>query len=192
MTRSSGEPSDGALVQRCLGGDSSAFSTLVSRHERRVYNLAFRLLGRHEDARDATQETFLSCYRRLSTFRGDAAFTTWLHRIAVNASYDMLRKRPLETSLEDPSLEGPGVPDHSEASATAIDVQRALASVPLEFRAALVMRDVQGFAYEDIAKALQLPIGTVKSRLHRGRVALGRLMSGEPLPASGPSKPGDA
>src|SRR5439155_20882560 len=87
------QPPDADLVARASGGDEGAFAQLVRRHERKVYNLAFRMLGREEDARDATQDAFLSCYRRLSSFRGDAMFSTWLHRIAMNASYDILRRR---------------------------------------------------------------------------------------------------
>jgi RNA polymerase sigma-70 factor, ECF subfamily len=84
---------DEVLVRRFLDGDASAFATLVQRHERRVFNLAMRMLGKEEDARDATQDAFLSALRKLSGFRGEAAFTTRMHRLTVNASYDVLRKR---------------------------------------------------------------------------------------------------
>jgi RNA polymerase sigma-70 factor (ECF subfamily) len=167
---------DAELVARASGGDDRAFAELVKRHERRVYNLTYRLLGRQEDARDATQDTFLSCYRRLSTFRGDAAFTTWLHRIAVNASYDMLRRRKGAILGQDDLPEPPPEPDHSDRAAAAVDVQRALSQVPLEYRAVLVLCDIQGLAYDDAAEILDVPLGTVKSRLHRGRIALGRAL----------------
>ena len=87
------EASDRELVARAVAGDRFAFGLLIRRHERRVYNLAYRMLGREEDARDATQDAFLVAMRKLSSFRGDAAFTTWMHRVTVNACYDLLRKR---------------------------------------------------------------------------------------------------
>src|ERR687888_1650081 len=93
-------PSDSQLIDRYLLGDQAAFSALVNRHERRVYNLAYRMLGREEDARDATQDAFLSALRKLSSFRGQAAFTTWMHRVTVNSCYDMLRKRKREPLLD--------------------------------------------------------------------------------------------
>lgn len=180
-------PSDADLVRRFVAGDERSFQSLVERHERRVYNLAYRILGRREDARDATQDVFLACYRRLGTFRGEAAFTTWLHRIAVNACYDVLRKRGPEHPGGEEPPEPPPMPDHSDQAIAAVDVQRALLTVPIEFREVLVMHDVQGFAYEEVAQMLSIPLGTVKSRLHRARVALARSLT-EPRAASAPSK----
>jgi len=180
------ERSDGELVSRYLAGDGAAFTALVHRHQRRVYNLAYRMLGREDDANDATQDAFLTALRKLSTFRGEAQFTTWMHRVTVNVCYDVLRKRQREPRLAGPEDDdephselGPAAPDHADAAVAAIDVQRALLQVPLEFRVVLVMHDVQDMAYEDIAETIGVPIGTVKSRLHRGRAALGRLLTGE-------------
>ena len=192
-----GEPSDRELVHQFLSGREDAFVALMSRHERRVYNLAYRMLGGPEDARDATQEAFLSCFRHLADFRGDSAFSTWLHRIAVNACYDILRRRPPIAASLDDQPEAAQTPDHAEQSAQAADVQRALLAVPPEFRAALVMHEVQDMPVVEIAAVLGVPVGTVKSRLHRGRVALGRALglerplppSMEPRPAEAPSKP---
>lgn len=181
------EATDGELVRRYLAGDRSAFSTLMERHERRVYNLAYRMLGRAEDAADASQETWLICLRKLGGFRGSSAFTTWLHRVAVNVCLDALRKRAREGPASDDDLEPPPAPDSAEASTTAVDVQRALLQVPEEFRAALILHDVQGVPYEEIAESLGAPIGTVKSRIHRGRVALARLLRGEHAGGSPPS-----
>jgi RNA polymerase sigma-70 factor, ECF subfamily len=171
--------SDGELVRRYLAGDRSAFSALMERHERRVYNLAYRMLGRPEDAADASQETWLICLRKLGGFRGSSAFTTWLHRVAVNVCLDALRKRTREGPAAEEELEPPPAPDTTEASAAAVDVQRALLEVPEEFRAALILHDVQGVPYEEIAQSLGAPLGTVKSRIHRGRVALARAIRGE-------------
>jgi RNA polymerase sigma-70 factor (ECF subfamily) len=169
------QPPDAELVRLAAAGDERAFAELVRRHERRVFNLAYRLLGREEDARDAAQETFVSCFRKLSTFRGDALFTTWLHRIAVNASYDILRRRK-DILSADEAPEPPPQPDHGDQAAADVDVQRALREVPVEYRAVLVLHDLQGHAYDEVAEILDVPLGTVKSRLHRGRVALGRAL----------------
>jgi RNA polymerase sigma-70 factor, ECF subfamily len=174
----SARPADEELIRRFLRGDRPAFTELVERHQQRVYNVAFRMLGRAEDAADATQEVFLTCYLKLGGFRGGAAFTTWLHRVAINACYDALRKRSRERPAGD-DVEPRPAPDLADASATGIDVQRALLGVPEEFRAVLVLHDVQGVPYEEIAQALGAPLGTVKSRLHRGRVALARALRGE-------------
>jgi len=176
--------SDDQLVRRTLAGDREAFGTLVERHRRRAYNLALRMLGREEDARDATQEAFLTAFRKLSSFRGDAAFSTWLHRVTVNACYDLLRRSaraPLAPSGDDqPQPEpGPPIPDHAEATADRVDVRRALLGLPPEHRAVLVLHDVQDLPYEEVARILGVPVGTVKSRLHRARVALGRELRGE-------------
>lgn len=179
-------PPDEDLVRLFLQGDRSAFTMLVERHQQRVYNLAFRMLGRAEDAADATQEVFLTCYLKLSGFRGGAAFTTWLHRVAVNACYDALRTRSRERPAGD-EVEPPPGPDPADASVTGLDVQRALDTVPEEFRAVVILHDVQGVPYQEIAEALGVPLGTVKSRLHRGRLALARSLRGEHPGAPPPS-----
>lgn len=187
--------SDEDLVRRAVDGDRSAFTQLMERHERRVYNLCLRMVGDVDDASDATQDTFLTAYRRLSSFRGEAAFTTWLHRVAVNASYDLLRKRgrgPVLTFWNDRSVEEERVapaPDHADETTDAIEVQRALLAVPEEFRAALVLHDAQDVPVQQVADILGVPVGTVKSRLHRGRVALARALGvGEPEQGERPSK----
>jgi RNA polymerase sigma-70 factor (ECF subfamily) len=176
--------SDDELIRRFVGGDRAAFGALVARHEQRVYNVALRMLGRPDDARDAAQDAFLSAMRSLPNFRGDSAFTTWLHRITINACYDMLR-RGKRVQLAAVSNEGEGkgaahepppAPDHADSTAAAIDVQRALLRVPEEFRAVLVLHDVQDLSYDQIGQALGIPVGTVKSRLHRARVSLAGLL----------------
>ncbi|HEX2030657.1 MAG TPA: RNA polymerase sigma factor [Actinomycetota bacterium] len=184
-------PPDEELVRRFLAGDRAAFSTLVERHERRVYNVAYRVLGRSDDAADATQDVFLTCLRKLRGFRGTSAFTTWLHRVTVNACYDALRKRGREEPAEELPDEAAG-PDPADQAVAAVDVQRALALVPPEFRVVLVLHDLQGVAYEEIAESLGAPLGTVKSRLHRGRVALARALRGEQPGPAAPSNLGES
>ena len=176
-------PSDEELVRRHLAGDRDAFPELLRRHELRVYNIALRMTGRPEDARDATQEAFLSVWRRLGSFRGDAKFSTWLHRIAVNAANDLLRKRsrtpvPAEETIE-ALAERPGSGDVAGDVAFEEDVRRALQEVPEEHRAVLVLHDVHDLDFDEIAAVLGIPSGTAKSRLHRGRLALARAL-GEP------------
>ncbi len=174
---------DEDVVRRVVDGDTAAFGVLVERHERRVYNLALRMTGREEDARDATQDAFLTALRKLSSFRGEAAFTTWMHRVTVNACYDLLRKRsraPLLDRTEEHEPEPPPAPDHADASDLSIDVQRALLEVPEDYRAVMILHDVQDLPYEEVAEIVGIPVGTVKSRLHRGRIALARALEGGP------------
>ena len=186
--------SDELLVRRFQAGSSDAFEILVQRHGRRVYNLCLRILGDPDEAADASQDTFLAALRKLSTFRGDSAFTTWLHRVAVNACYDSLRRkrrRPLLQIVRDEDDERPDTslpaPDHADEVVFSVDVSRALLEVPEEFRVVLVLADVQDLPYDEIARVLEIPVGTVKSRVFRGRAALGRALGasrGEPSRAS--------
>jgi RNA polymerase sigma-70 factor (ECF subfamily) len=177
---------DEELVRRFVAGDRDALADLVRRHEGRVYNIAFRMLGGREDAFDAVQDVFITCLRKLASFRGHSAFTTWLHRVTVNVCLDALRRRRPEVPSGDELPEVP-VPDPADSAVEAVAVQRALLRVPDEFRVVLVLHDVQGQTYETIAEILGAPIGTVKSRLHRGRVVLGRALRGEHLEGSQPS-----
>ena len=184
------EPPDQELVRRFQAGQQDAFVTLMQRHERKVFNLAYRMLGRTEDAREATQDAFLSCFRHLSTFRGDSAFATWLHRVAVNACYDALRRRPPLTGQLDERVDAEAATrDPAEQATAAADVQRALLAIPVEFRAVLVLHELQDLPLEQISAVLDVPVGTVKSRLHRGRVALGRALAREPDATRIPSNP---
>jgi len=178
---------DEDLVRRFLDGDAAAFGVLVERHERRVYNLALRMTGREEDAKDATQDAFLSALRKLRSFRGEAAFTTWLHRVTVNACYDLLRKRQRAPLLHERPDDEPErrpeptpSPDHADDTALSIDIQRALLQVPEDFRVVMILHDVQDLPHEEVAATLGIPVGTVKSRLHRGRVALARALGERP------------
>jgi RNA polymerase sigma-70 factor (ECF subfamily) len=159
-----------------------------------VFAVAMRMLGREEDALDATQDAFLTVYRKAGQFRGESAFTTWLHRITVNACYDILRKKarqPLLRAVGDDDREvepGPPVEDHAAEVAGGIDVERALQEVPEDFRAVLILADIHDLAYDEIATILEIPTGTVKSRLHRGRAALGRAMGLEAGPEREPGR----
>lgn len=162
------------LLARSRAGDLPAFEHLVRTHQDRIYNLAYRITGNHEDAFDAAQDAFVRAFQALARFREDAAFSTWLYRIATNAALDLVRRRPAAPPVELPvSHRAPDDPER-EAARREIGrrVQSALANVPAEFRAAVVLRDLQGLPYEDVARVLQVPVGTVRSRISRGREAL--------------------
>jgi RNA polymerase sigma-70 factor (ECF subfamily) len=178
--------SDRQLIERYLTGDADAFAALVRRHQAQVYGLCLRVLGNPDDAADAAQDTLVTVARKLNTFRGEARFTTWLHRVAMNVCYDHLRaakRRPVVRRLDDAAPElGDPVADHADEVAGTRDAATALVSVPEDFRVALVLADVQDLPYEEIAKVLDVPVGTVKSRVHRGRLALARAMGLGPEP----------
>ncbi|HEY7478167.1 MAG TPA: sigma-70 family RNA polymerase sigma factor [Actinomycetota bacterium] len=179
---SAGSETDEALVRRAAAGDTSAFASLVRRHESRVYAVCLRVLGDPDDAADAAQDALLTVYRKLGQFRGDARFTTWLHRVSVNACYDQLRKRRRQPLLrpagddDERHDEGTPHPDPADEIAGTHDAAAALALVPEEFRVALVLADVEDLPYDEIARVLDVPVGTVKSRVHRGRIALAKVM----------------
>jgi RNA polymerase sigma-70 factor (ECF subfamily) len=167
------------LIARSRAGDLDAFEELVRAHQTPIYNLTYRVTGNHEDAGDAAQEAFLRAFQALPRFRQEAAFSTWLYRIATNAALDLVRRRPAAPPVELP-IDQPA-PDDPEAEAHRREVSRrvhaALGHLPLEYRSVVVLRDLQGLAYDEIAQVLAIPIGTVRSRLSRGREALRTLLT---------------
>lgn len=178
---------DEQLVASFIAGDRSAFGELVKRHEDRLFGVALRMTGNRADALDATQDAFVAAFRRADSFRGDAAFGTWLYRIAINAAQDLLRRRGRDAPVED---EEPDVPGHSgerveEMAVARLDIARALAALPPEYREAVVMHDLGGVPYEEIAQLTGAPMGTVKSRISRGRRQLAELLEHRDPP--GPS-----
>jgi RNA polymerase sigma-70 factor (ECF subfamily) len=196
-------PSDADLLRAHVEGDPRAFAELVRRHRDRLWAVALRTVGDREEAADAVQDALLSAYRGAARFRGDSAVTTWLHRIVVNAGLDRLRRRqshptvPLPDgshSADRPSGVEPAAPapDHD----TALVVREALAALPAEQRAAIVLVDVQGYPVAEAAEILGVAEGTIKSRCARGRarmaLALGHLRGGPDQPATGASPPGPA
>jgi len=180
------EPGDAELVARARKGDRAAFDGLVARHQDRVFTMAYRMLGHREEALDACQEVFLAAYRSLGAFEEKARFTTWLYRVTVNRCRDELRKRgfvkhtrpaSLDATPDGTALEPPADPSADPARAAESrerdeHVARAIAALPEESRAVLVLRDVQGLAYDEIAAVLAVPVGTVRSRLFRARAQL--------------------
>ncbi len=173
-----------ALIQAAQRGDMSAFNELVLHYQSQVYNLAYRIMGEPHAAADATQEAFISAYRAIERYRG-GSFKSWLLRIVANACYDELRRRKRRptSSLDalhvvDPAPVGPLVnrPEDPEAYAQRQDLNHALHSgmqtLPPEQRMALVLSDVQGYSYQEIADITQSSLGTVKSRLSRARAKM--------------------
>ena len=161
---------DAALLRAHLAGDRDAFGELVTRHRERLWAVALRTMGDREDAADALQDALLSAYRAADRFRGDSAVTTWLHRIVVNACLDRIRRqraRPTQPLPEVDTTVAPA-PDRDMR----IDVEAALAQLPVEQRAALVLVDVQGYPVSEAAEMLGVAEGTIKSRCARGRARL--------------------
>jgi len=167
---------DEIIVERALSGDAEAFGEIVRRWERRIFALTFGILGREEDARDATQETFLAAFRNLRGFRGEAKVSSWLHRIAVNQCLTRQRRAKVrnESALEDSAeAEFAGAVDESPANVVegrqrTVAVRRALNGLPLELLQIVVMKEFEELTFREIAEVLDLPLSTVKSRLYTG------------------------
>lgn len=169
------------LLRRYADGDPAAFDQIVERYERRVFSIALRMCGNREDARDVTQDVFVNALRALRRFRGEAQLGTWFHRVAVNASLDMLRRAktrptaPLEAAGDAPASD-PGPDVEAERAQRAAAVHTALAKISDEHRAVLVLYEIEGLDYAEVADALGVPVGTVKSRIHRARIEMARLL----------------
>lgn len=168
------------LVRRAAEGDREAFDALYRMHVDRVYALCLRLAADRSRAEELTQDVFVRCWHRLTTFRGRSRFSTWLHRLAVNVALDGLRKdhrrnartRPLE--LADGSSGRSTRPQTTEAL---MDLERAVAALPPRARTVVVLHDIEGFRYEEIAEMTGAALGTVKSQIHRGRRLLREMLS---------------
>jgi len=174
-----GAPTDADLLRRHVAGDSDAFGVLVGRHRDRLWAVALRTLGDREEAADAVQDALMSAYHAAASYRGDAQVTTWLHRIVVNACLDRVRRRQARPSVPLPEEEARHPADPRDPLAereTAAEVTAALARLPAEQRAALVLVDIEGYPVDEAARMLDVPVGTVKSRCARGRARLAVLL----------------
>ncbi len=175
----SSDISDAECVRRLQQGDTEAFAGLVERHQKAIFNLVFRMLGNHDDAAEVSQEAFLSAFRYIKSFRGEASFSTWLYRIAVNHANtrrkgDALWQQRM-ASVNAVEAMGDGGPDPVESveqKETRERVQSALNELDPGDAAIILLRDLQDAPYDELAQVLEIPIGTVKSRLHRARRAL--------------------
>jgi len=180
---------DGELVARWQSGDQSAFEALIRRHERRVFGLLMRMLGNRQDAEDVAQEAFLSLHRHGHRFRHEARFSTFVFRVAANAALNRRRTlgrknariRQLKLRQE-AGIDLPTAPRDPESQAAGAQiraqVQEALLRLPEDLRMATVLYDIEGLSYREIAKVLEIPEGTVKSRIHRARSALRARLKG--------------
>lgn len=179
-----GEPADAALVERCLRNEADAWDSIFARHRRRVFHIAYKFTGRHDRAEDLSQEIFLKVFRSLEKFNREADFGTWLASVARNFCIDAYRagRRERESLVED-------VLGYDHAPSTAANPQRLLEDqdrrallrrgldqLPEKLREAVVLRDLFGLSYQEMAERLRLPEGTVKSRINRGREELTRLL----------------
>jgi RNA polymerase sigma-70 factor (ECF subfamily) len=173
-----GEPSDGALLRRHVSGDADAFGLLFRRHKDRLWAVALRIACDPDDAADALQEAMISAFRRAGSFRGESEVTTWLHRIVVNASLDLLRRRSARSvgwSGDPDDLPVPEARQGVDSAASAdsrLDIDAALRTLPPPQRAALVLVDMLGYSVADASVILDVSEGTVKSRCARGRTKL--------------------
>ena len=172
---------DGALVERAKGGNEDAFAALVHRHRDRAFAVAYRVVRHREDALDIAQEAFVRAYQSLAGFKGEARFSTWLHRIVVNLALDHLRRQPHHAAgeyqdaraLEEAAGQVVAPTPDPQQAVEALEVRRliqeGLAALPAEQRTALVLREIEGLSYKEIAQAMRCSIGTVMSRLHYAR-----------------------
>jgi RNA polymerase sigma-70 factor (ECF subfamily) len=183
----SNESTDKELVKRVQKGDKGAFDLLVLKYEQKIVNLVMRYVRDPEQALDITQEAFIKAYRALPRFRGDSAFYTWLYRIAVNTAKNYLaaqRRRPtdIELDLQDPEQYGLHAKlketDTPEGVALSKELQetleRAIESLPDDLRTAIILRELDGMSYEEIAQTMDCPVGTVRSRIFRARDAIAK------------------
>jgi len=184
---------DEELIGRCRGGDLEAFNALVAAYQDRVYNLCLRMLGSPQGAEDATQETFLSAYRNLAKLRGPSV-RPWLFRIAANVSIDELRRRKRQprVSLDAPAREGdeerprevadpsPGPEQFALRGELRVAISIELQRLPADQRLAVVLCDVEGLSYEEIGETMSCSVGTVKSRISRGRARMREALRARP------------
>jgi RNA polymerase sigma-70 factor (ECF subfamily) len=180
---------DRRLIANCLGGRRDAFGELVSRYQARLYNAVIRVVDNPEDAADVVQDAFLNAYQSLHSFKGDAEFFTWLYRIAFNTAISLKRKKRATVSLDASGPEGGIDPDDPseyikpgaalQRSEEEAQLQEAMNRLSHEHREVLVLKDIEGLKYEEIAEILGVPIGTIRSRLHRARLELRDLLPPE-------------
>jgi RNA polymerase sigma-70 factor (ECF subfamily) len=180
---------DRRLIAECLSGRREAFGELVSRYQARLYNAAIRLVDNPEDAADVVQDAFLNAFQALPAFKGDAEFFTWLYRIAFNTAISLKRKKRAAVSLDGGGPEAALEPDDPseyikpgaalERNEEERQLQDAMNRLSHEHREVIVLKEIEGLKYEDIAVILGVPIGTIRSRLHRARLELRELLQPE-------------
>jgi len=186
------DPAEADALARAQAGDHQAFSHLYSLHKRRIYSLCLRMVGNIAEAEDLTQEAFLQLHRKIATFRGDSAFSTWLHRLAINVVLMQLRKKglnliSLDEAMEPVPEEGPGrsfgAPDLAlSGTIDRLALERAVADLPAGYRLIFILHDVEGYEHNEIASMLECSIGNSKSQLHKARLRLRDALRANSLP----------
>lgn len=178
---------ESSLIERAIQGDNDAFESLMSAYERKIYGLCLRMMGNRQDGEDAAQEAMVRIWQKLPQYRGEAAFSTWVYRVAASACTDAIRKRSLraQPSLEAMREEGFEPQDGAPTPQQAVEnserreaMQRAIAGVPEQMRSVFLLRDVHGLSVEETARALNVSNGTVKSRLSRAREKIAAALRG--------------
>lgn len=184
--------SDEDLVARFVAGDESAFATLVERYQRRVFGICYRYFGDAATAEDAAQDAFLALYRRASTFKGDAKFSTWMYRVTTNACNDLARKasrRPQAADTQPDALADELLAEDVIARRDLrLELRQALEQLDEPYRTAVILHTVGGYTHAEVAERTDVAVGTVKSRVHRGHARLAALLRDEREP-SGRSPP---
>jgi RNA polymerase sigma-70 factor (ECF subfamily) len=176
---------DEDLIKKSQQGDQKAFEQLIIKYEKKVYTIAYRMMGNHEDASDLAQEAFIKVFRSIKSFRGEASFSTWLYHVVANVCRDQLRKQKVKVSSLDESVSYEGeklekqLQDSDKSPEEKLEenelkayLQRLINQLPDEYRLVLVLRELMDFSYEEIAGELNITMGTVKSRLNRARTML--------------------
>ena len=190
---------DPRIIDRCLGGDEGAWEQVIARFKRKVFHIAYKFTGRHDAAEDLTQEIFLKVFKSLEKFNRDADFSTWLSSVARNYCIDHYRasKREKEVVVEDlvafdlaPASVGSNPHRALEDRDRRSFLRKGLEALPEKLREAVVLRDLHGLSYQEMAERLHLPEGTVKSRINRGREELTRLLLRAKQPEGAPRRPG--
>jgi len=186
---------DDELVARSMGGDAESFNQLILRWERPIYALAYRVIGREEDARDVCQETFLRAFRALPGFKGQAKFSSWLYRIALNLCRDWIRRQRRAPVMQMPEGVDPGELAAERGPVESIEelvarrqltgvVEQAMALLPEEQRTAIILKEYHGLTFQEIADLLDCPLSTVKTRLYQGLTVLRKQLAREGLPGA--------
>jgi RNA polymerase sigma-70 factor (ECF subfamily) len=184
---------DQILVIKAQKGDMEAFEALIKKYEKKIYNISYRMLQDGEEALDAAQDVFLKVYRSLSSFKSESKFSTWLYRVTTNVCLDLLRKRKdknnisLDAEIEfgdgqvklDPASPTPGIEEEIERGELKKLVSKAVGELPEIHQSIIVLRDIQDLSYSEIARILDCPEGTIKSRISRARKALKALITGK-------------
>ena len=174
---------DKTLIKKCKDGDVKAFEKLISDHQKKVYNLCYRYFENYDDASELAQEIFIKVYKFIGTFKEESSLSTWIYKIATTTCIDELRKRKKHkiVSINDYEIDGPHIEivskmesphEQFEKKEIKLEVQKAISKLSEEFKTVIILRDIQGFSYDEIANITGAPLGTVKSRIKRAREAV--------------------